>query len=153
MTHSPQPPHDPVDEREWTLQERALQAERFGLGPEDDAKLQRYRAVTRALREPLDLQLPDDFAIQMALRVKRRSASDRQPELWLSSVLLGALCAMMVGLAVMCGPEWLQLGQAAVKSYQLTNPWLLALVACMVLPAVLGKLTPHHNPPHHHGLR
>ena len=148
MTHSPQPPHDPVDEREWALQEQALRAERLGLDPQGDTHLQRYRAVMQALREPLDEQLPADFASQVARRVRRRAASDMRLELWLSSALLGVLGAMMVGLSIVYGKAWLQLGQAAAMGRELSNPWLLALLTCVALPAVLGKLIPnHHTPP------
>jgi anti-sigma factor RsiW len=142
MTHSTQPPHEHVDEGEWALQEQALRAERLGLDPSGDAGVQRYRAVMHALREPLDADLPTDFAAQMARQVRERPAIDMRLELWLSGALLGVLGAMMLGVVVTYGQAWLQLGLLAITAHGLSNPWLLALVICVALPGLLGSLMP-----------
>jgi hypothetical protein len=84
----------------------------------------------------------------MARKVVRRSANGMGLELWLSWILLGMLGAMMAWLAVTYGPAWLQLGRAALVAHGLANPWLLALVFCIALPAALGRLTPNRPPTH-----
>jgi anti-sigma factor RsiW len=147
MTNTPQPPHDPIDEREWALQEQALRAERLGLDPASDADVQGYRTVMRALKEPLDAQLPADFAAKTARKVTQRTTSDMSLELWLSYALFGVLGAMMLGLIAVYGQAWMHMAETTTVAYKLANPWLLALVACFALTAALGKLTPHHNPP------
>jgi hypothetical protein len=138
MTHEQQPPRDEDADREWALQEQALRAERLGLDPSKDVELQRYRSVVRALRQPLDENLPPDFAVQMTAHVRRNTASDTRLELWLSGALLGMLAAMLIGLVVQNGYVWLQLGQKLMLSLGWLNPWLLALVVCLVMPAVVG---------------
>ncbi len=72
------------------LQDAAERAERLGLAPGADAAVDRYRMVLRALRQPLAVQLPADFAARMSARIvlpeERGSAED-----WLVSVLLFAV--------------------------------------------------------------
>jgi hypothetical protein len=103
MSHEQQPPQDDAAEREWALQEQALRAERLGLDPSNGTKLRTYRTVVRALRHPLDENLPPEFAAQMAAQVQPRRIVDMRLELWLSGALLGALAAMMAGLLVRRG--------------------------------------------------
>ncbi|MBE1160104.1 hypothetical protein [Dyella acidiphila] len=136
-----QPPNPPVDEREWSLQEQALRAERLGLDPSADVELQRYRGVMRALREPLDMELPANFAAQIAKRARQRTSLNTRLELWLSNALLGSMGVLLLGVVITYGGTWLKLTQAAMTAYGLMSPWLLALVIGMVLPALLGKLS------------
>lgn len=126
-----EPPSDNAMEREWALQERAARAERLGLDARDDAKLQRYRAVARALRRPLDEELSPDFASQVAKEVARQATDTMRLELYLSWALLGTLAAALLGLVV----RYSSLLQA-----WLSNPWLVALAVCFALPALLAKL-------------
>jgi anti-sigma factor RsiW len=150
MTHSPQPPHDPIDEREWALQEQALRAERLKLDPAADAKLQRYRTVVQALREPLDATLPDDFAAQVARKARQPAASTMRLELWTSGILLGVLGAMLMALVMVYGASWLQLMRTALAQNGLSSPWLAALIAGVALPVLLGRWTPRPRDPTHH---
>jgi hypothetical protein len=143
MTREQQPPHDD-DEREWALQEQALRAERLGLDPRGNVDLQRYRAVMHVLRQPLEENLPPDFASRVAAQVRQRRAIDMRLELWLSSMLLGLLGAAMLGLLVLFGHVWFELGRSAMTASGLSSPWLYALAACLVLPALLGKITPRN---------
>jgi hypothetical protein len=144
MTHEPQPPHDDAIEREWAVQEQALRAERLGLDPRGDAKLQSYRAVAHALRQPLDEHLPPDFAASIAAQVQQSRSVDMRLELWLSSALLGLFGATLLGLLIAFGHAWLELGRSAMTAHGLSSPWLFALLACVALPALLGKaITPH----------
>lgn len=126
-----EPPSDKAMEREWALQERAMRAERLGLDARDDANLQRYRAVARVLRQPLDNDLPPGFASQVAKDVERHAIDTMRLELYLSWTLLGVLGAVLLGLIV----RYSSLLQAWVS-----NPWLVALAACLAVPALLGKL-------------
>ncbi|HKT27418.1 hypothetical protein [Dyella sp.] len=126
-----EPPSDNAMEREWALQERALRDERLGLDARDDARLQRYRAVARALRQPLDEALPSDFASQVAKEVERHTIDTMRLELYLSWALLSVLAVALLGLVV----RYSRLVQA-----WLSNPWLVALAVCFALPALLGKL-------------
>jgi uncharacterized membrane protein YraQ (UPF0718 family) len=129
MNH--EPPSDDAMEREWARQERAVRAERLGLDACDEATLQRYRAVARALRQPLDKDLPPDFARQVAKEAARHATDTMRLELYLSWALLGVLAAALLGLVV----RYSGLVQA-----WLSNPWLVALAMCLALPALLGKL-------------
>jgi anti-sigma factor RsiW len=142
MTHEHQPPRNEAEEREWALQEQALRAERLGLDPSRDANLQRYRTVMHVLRQPLDQNLPPDFAAQMAAQVRRTSVADTRLELWLSASLLGVLAAMLIGVVMTYGYAWLQLGRALMSAQGWLNPWVLALVVCLVLPGIWGIVIP-----------
>lgn len=129
MNH--EPPSDSAMEREWALQERAVRAERLGLDARDDAKLQRYRAVAHALRQPLNEELPPDFASQVAKEVQRHATDTMRLELYLSWALLGVLAVVLLGWVVRYG---------SLLQAWLSNPWLVALVMCLALPALLAKL-------------
>ena len=76
--------------RDARLQAEAERAERNGLAPGANAGVDRYRLVMRALRQPLAVQLPADFAARMSARIvlpeERGSVED-----WLVSVLLLAV--------------------------------------------------------------
>ncbi|GLQ95942.1 hypothetical protein [Dyella mobilis] len=143
MTHERQPPFNDAAEREWALQEQAARADRLGLSPHGDAKLQSYRVVARALRQPLDEELPADFAAEVAAQVHR--TADAQLELWLSVALLGLLGAMLLGVVVTYSQLWLAFARTLTMASGLSNPWLLALLAGLALPASLGKLSPRKS--------
>lgn len=128
MNH--EPPSDNAMEREWALQEQAVQAERLGLDARD-ARVQRYRTVARALRQPLDENLPPDFASRVAREAGRRTTDSMRLELYLSWALLGMLATVLLGLAVR---------YSILLQGWLSNPWLVALAICLLLPALLGKL-------------
>jgi hypothetical protein len=152
MTHEQQPPHDEATEREWTLQEQALRAERLGLDPSRDAKLRSYRAVAHALRQPMQEDLPSDFAAQVAARVLRTNTADTRLELWLSGAFLGVLVAMLAGIVVQYSDALLQLGRSTLLTLGLLNPWLLALAGCLLLPGILGVLMPDPGASRHRRL-
>ncbi|GLQ46905.1 hypothetical protein GCM10007862_19560 [Dyella lipolytica] len=140
MNHEPRSPHDEAAEREWALQEQAVNAERLSLDPTDDAAVSRYRIVARMLRQPLDESLPLDFADQVAAQARRRNAVDMRLELCLSVTLLGLLAAVLVVLTAFHGQEWLQLIRAVLPTHALMNPWLLLLAVCIALSAALDRL-------------
>ncbi|MFC3650591.1 hypothetical protein ACFONN_03495 [Dyella humi] len=130
MNREPPSPHDDSMEREWALQEQAVRAERLGLDASRDAELQRYRVVARALRQPLDEDLPLNFAREVAREARRRAAGDMRLELYLSWTLLGVLVAMLIGVMLRYGSALGQLTHIA-----LSQPWLLALAGFFALLA------------------
>lgn len=83
-------------ERQAQLQAAAEQAERLGMASADP-EVERYRAVIRALRRPLPMQLPADFARQVAEQAERRHASAGL-EAWLTRTMM--LLMIVVGLAL-----------------------------------------------------
>ena len=143
MTREPPSPHDDRMEREWALQERAVRAERLGLDESDDQALRRYRVVARALRQPLDENLPADFASNVAMQERRRTAGDMRLELYLSWALLGVLIGMLIGVMAWYASSWKQLVPQV-----LSQPWLLALAGVLALLAISKVL---NFPPHHSG--
>jgi hypothetical protein len=142
MSHEPRSPQDEAAEREWALQEQAVQAERLHLDPTDNASVLRYRAIARTLRQPLDENLPADFAQHVATLASRRAAIEMRFELYVSCTLLGVLMAMLVTLVTLYGGAWLQLAQSSLPVHALMNPWLLALAACIALPYALNRFVP-----------
>jgi hypothetical protein len=128
-----EPPSSPDDrmEREWMLQESAMRAERLGLDESSDQALQQYRAVARALRQPLDKNLPPDFASRISMEARRRAAGDMRLELYLSLALLGVLVGTLIGMVVQYARSWEQL-----LSLALTQPWLPAMAGVVALLAI-----------------
>ena len=74
-------------EEQARLQQLAEQAERQRLPASDDASVDSYRLVIRALRQPLRLDLPSDFAARVAARVVVPEENSRLED-WLMSLLL-----------------------------------------------------------------
>lgn len=128
MNREPRSPHDDSMEREWALQEQAVRAERLGLDTSDDEALRRYRAVALALRQPLDEDLPLDFAREVAREARRRAAGDVRLELYLSWALLGVLVVVLIGITVRYSGALAQFAQIAFS-----QPWLLVLVGFFAL--------------------
>ena len=132
MNREPPSPHDDSMEREWALQEQAVRAERLALDTSEDEALRRYRAVAQALRQPLDDDLPLDFASAVAREARRRAAGDMRLELYLSWTLLGVLVAMLIGVTLRYGSALAQFAHIT-----LSQPWLLALAAFFALLGVV----------------
>lgn len=140
-TDSPRP--DPAAiEREWQLQERALREERLGLpSAGEDARLRRYRQLSRALRQPLDTALPADFASRIVRRIEADTAEARVRDLRFERALVPVLVALF-GLAigavlVFFGSDWLQ--PLIPYARTLASPWLLALLACVAVSQATGS--------------
>ena len=121
-------------EREWALQERALDEERRRLpSAGEDARLLRYRQLSRTLRQPLEQALPADFASQVVQRIEADATAaevrDRRFERGMIGVLV-AVFGLAIGAAIaMIGTGWLQ--ALAPYARLLSNPWLFALLACV----------------------
>ncbi len=139
MNHETPFPNDDA-EREWQAQERALRHERLGLDPTgDEDSVRRYRAVSRALSQPLDVALPADFARRVARLAEKPTladAPDSRFERTLTWVLgLGLGITIVVGL-VLFGGNTVPLIDNAKTLGLLTNQWLWALAACALVSAM-----------------
>lgn len=139
----------PDDAREWSAQERALAEERAGLAPQaGDPQLRRYRLVAHALAQPLDEQLPTDFAYRVARQVGQ---PPHRADAHLERNLLALLAATMVlaALAVVFtyGAQWLpSLDQGAVGRL-LAKPWIWGLASCLGLSRLSRHWWLHHDQP------
>ena len=82
-------------EQQARLQAQAEQAERQHLPAGGDPAIDRYRLVLRALRQPLALQLPGDFAARVSARMVLPEESNSLED-WLTTLLMLAMA--MAGL-------------------------------------------------------
>ena len=152
MNDRKQPIGDNIPEAEWQAQERALRAERLGLSTHaDDATAHAYRAVARALRQPLPDPLPGDFAQRMARMVQpsRAVSMDERVLAWLIRGLLLALGVSTLILLVLNGGSWWQSLITLLPVNTLTNPWLLSLAVCASLTGLIGRWPRRNRPALH----
>ena len=153
MNHDLPPFDDPAREREWQAQERALDAERHGLDPAaDNARVRRYRLLARALREPMPVALPADFARRMAARVTAAPVRQHAAEARLESTLASTLVVMLVvaGGVVLAyyGSAWLPTFRSLLPSSGTpATGWLLALGGCLGASWLLGLWQRHMHGP------
>ena len=133
------------NEREWEAQELARQDERHGLTPaRDDSRVRPYRLIARALRQPPDVALPEDFAKQVAARVAAAPVISRPANSHGESVLLTVLvCILLVSAGLVLargGPSWLPAIRAALWATDPANiRWPLAFVGCIGLSWILWQ--------------
>lgn len=139
MNHTPQPPRNEAEEREWLMQERAAEALRPGTQPHG-ATPTPYSVIVSALRQPLDENLPTDFARHVAARARQRASVNMYFELVLSWTLCGVLTLMLGGLVMHFGADWLKLAQSMLPLQTIANKWIMALVACLVIFNLISKL-------------
>ncbi|MEO6799093.1 MAG: hypothetical protein ABI178_04080 [Rhodanobacter sp.] len=133
---------DPAHEREWLAQEHAMRREHLHLDPTtDDAHTQRYRLLTRVLREPQPDGLPTDFAQQLANEVASASANvvDTRFERVLTTSLGAALLLAAIVVSVLYGSNWLSaIGASVPIPPPGASRWLLALSACIGMSWLVG---------------
>lgn len=133
------------EEREWLAQEQAAAFERNnGADVHDGALSAGYVAIARALRQPIEVQLPADFAARLAaMATQQRSAveveSGLEKRLLLILGIIFGVAALVVGLIF--GASWIapvlgQLDQLGQSSLSL----LLGLLACLGGSAVAQRL-------------
>jgi hypothetical protein len=149
MNHDPRFSLPDDDAREWSAQERALAEERAGLAPQaGDPQLRRYRLVARALAQPLDEQLPTDFAYRVARQVGQPARpADAHLERNLLALLAAAMALAALAVVLVYGTEWLpSLDQGAVGSL-LAKPWIWALASCLGLSRLSRHWCLHHDQP------
>jgi len=136
------PPLSPDQEREWTLQERALQQERGIAGA---AAPPSYRLLARALRQPLESAPPADFAAVLARRIAAVALPDMRWERRATTALVAMLLLLAaLGLAWQ-GQDWLRQLLGLMPSLpRLFNGWSVVLLiglAAAYWPASLrGRL-------------
>jgi hypothetical protein len=136
---------DAAREREWLAQENAMRRERLHLDPHgDDARTKRYRMLARALRQPLDENLPPDFARQLAAQVGAARPTSRGAgfELGLTAVLCLALLVSSIVVSMKYGDAWLRPLIALSPSTSSSWRLLLALAACMAFTGLIGRIRP-----------
>lgn len=137
------------DEREWQAQERAMQCERAGVELTDgDAASAAYLSIARALRQPMDADLPADFAVRVA-RLAAARAHDAAPDSRFERGLLLVLgiamgVAGLVAVAIY-GPDWLgpladALAAPIGRLGKANLAWPLALASCLALSWFSGHL-------------
>ncbi|WP_257387654.1 hypothetical protein [Tahibacter caeni] len=121
------PPLTPDQEREWTLQERALAQERGAEGADAPPA---YRLLARALREPLDSAPPAGFAALLARRVECAALPDLRWERRATAALVALLLLLAAAGLAWQGQDWLrQLLDAMPSLPRLFNGWGLLLLA------------------------
>ncbi|HSX60928.1 MAG TPA: hypothetical protein VLF18_12065 [Tahibacter sp.] len=117
----------PAQQTEWLRQEQAFDAERGAAGTEAPAS---YRLIARALREPLPVDLPADFATRVARRAETAALLDPRWERRGIAVLLGTLAVLAGAGLLLEGASWLADLQAALPSLpRILNGWTLLLLA------------------------
>jgi hypothetical protein len=140
---------DAAHEREWLVQERAMQRERLQLDPAgDDARSRRYRLLARALREPLPDALPADFAQQLVARVAaapaRRTTSGARFESMLTLALATVLAVAAGVVVAIYGGAWLPSFVTLLPTpHAPATRWLLALAGCLGASWLLGQWQRH----------
>lgn len=135
MNHDPRFPLPDDDAHEWSAQERALAEERAGLAPEQgEPQLRSYRLVARALAQPLDEQLPPDFARRVARQAaKAARPADTRLERDLLVLLAVAMALAALASTVLYGTQWLPSLDQGALGVLLAKPWAWILAACLGL--------------------
>lgn len=131
-------------EREWRLQEQARLDQKRGATPEGSARALRYRQLARELDQPLDAGLPSNFSHAQAQRIEavaaeRRRAGKRFERRLAWGFIAGYGACMLVGALAYREDiaDWL--GSPMVDGL-VSNPWLPALVGCVVFAYLLRIL-------------
>lgn len=117
-----------LDEREWQAQEQALRDERLGIAASgSDAPQAHYRAIARALLEPLEPVLPPDFARQVASKATA-SAAPARANARFEQIMLGVLGATLVVSGVVAMVRY---GGEALPTFDARiAQWGLAIAVC-----------------------
>jgi len=113
-------------EQQIRLQALAEQAERQHLPASGDPRIDSYRLVMRALRQPPALQLPADFAASLAAKLNLSEEKTSLEDLLVTGVLLAMA---VVGLVYVQPVMASIVGQFHLKLP--TIPWPLLVAACV----------------------
>jgi uncharacterized membrane protein len=132
------------DESEWLAQEAAAKAERMGSAHELDARSADYLAVARALRQPLAVDLPNDFARRVAVLTTRcrpvvevESGLERR---LLFGLAIGFGIAALVA-AIVYGRSWLGGSISLVSQFgKPSMAWVVSLLGCLAISALSQQL-------------
>jgi len=118
-------------DRDMRLQVEAERAEREGLPAGRDPRVDRYRLVMRALRQPLEPRLPADFDSRVAELALQRDG-DGFEDLLVSLLLL----AMGIGALLFVGPSLAKMAQSIVNISLPQLPWHSAVMAGICIGVV-----------------
>lgn len=121
---------DDID-RDMRLQAEAEHAERERQAPGRDPRVNRYRLIVRALRQPLEPRLPADFDTRVAEMALRRDG-DGFEDLLVSLLLL----AMGIGALLFVGPSLAKMTQAMVSISLPPLPWHQVVMAAICIGVV-----------------
>ena len=142
------------EEREWQAQQQAIECERKGrVLANEDALTTSYLPIARALRQPIQVPLPADFAARVAgLATRQRPLAEIESTLekrllLILGIVLG-IAALVVGLIY--GASWFapalgRLDQLGPSSLSL----LFGLFACLGISALaqqLRRFADHKDP-------
>lgn len=140
---------DEACEREWLAQERAMWCERLHLDrASDDARVQRYRMLARALRKAPQESLPADFAQRVAVQATSAPAgnviTDTRFEFILIATIGIMLVAAVVAVITLYGDAWLPSINAMLPAPgAVASRWLLAFAGCVGLSWLLAQWQSH----------
>ena len=118
-------------DRDMLLQAEAERAEREGLPTGRDPRVDRYRLIMRALRQPLEPQLPADFDTRVAELALRRDG-DGFEDVLVSLLLL----AMGIGALLYVGPSLARMAHAMVSITLPPLPWHQGVMAAICIGVV-----------------
>ena len=124
----------PVDEYEWELQERAMQAARDHRGPTTCPAAESYRRVAVALSSARS-EPPAGFASAMARQIAQQNPGIERA---LFCGLFLALAASSVVVTALYGGQWWQAVQGI--SHGGAGQWVLAGTGCMIFSWMISRL-------------
>ena len=118
-----------TDDLDRQAQAEAERAERTNAAARGDPRVDRYRLIVRALRRPLPLLLPADFAVRVAATAALTQRDDGVED-WIVVLLLFALG---VGAMIFVVPTLANYAQALVSVRLPAVPWreLAMAVVCI----------------------
>lgn len=119
-------------EQQEKLQNEAERAERERL-PAGDPQVDAYRLVWRALRQPLPVSLPADFAQQLTRRLQMRDEA-AAVEQWLTNLLMLTMAVAAAFFAL--PPLAASLAPVLRATSAQPMPWSLMLIALLAMAAV-----------------
>jgi hypothetical protein len=119
-------------DQDWRLQAEAERAEREHAAAGGDPRLDRYRLIVRALRQPLQMQLPADFAARVVAMAEQREQSDGFED-WLVVLLL---LAMAIGGLLFVGPTLANVAHTMVGISMPSLPWHQLVMAMLCIGIV-----------------
>ena len=131
---------DDAREREWQAQERAFRQELRGDGAAPgDARVLRYRAVVRALREPPPVDLPAHFARDLARAIGSGTPARAPESRFELGLALAAIAMFGLCLALVWNGDSPSAAALTTTIGALDTPWPIALLACIALSAVAQR--------------
>ncbi len=131
------------DEREWQAQEAATDCVRSGGSLHElESMSASYVALVRTLHEPIDVQLPADFARRVAMLANAHAPAaeiESHLEQRLLLILIAVLGIAALAVSVVYGGNWL--GTSVDFASRLVKPsLLLTLVSCLGISVLSQQL-------------